>query len=124
MSAALQQSRSQMSEQIRQRSAEEHAKTMLERARWAAAAFAGLDRERTLKIARAAADAGYAKAAQYGDWAVKETGFGVAAHKRIKTTPINSQCMMLRMVRSFSGLSVGTKPCFRSLLQDRNSMVG
>jgi len=84
MSAALQQYRSQMSEQIRQRSVEERAKTMLERARWAAAAFAGFDRERTLKIARAVADAGFAKAGHYGEWAVKETGFGVAEHKRIK----------------------------------------
>jgi len=73
-----------MSEQIRQRSVEERAKTMLERARWAAAAFAGFDRERTLKIARAVADAGFAKAGHYGEWAVKETGFGVAEHKRIK----------------------------------------
>ena len=37
MAAALQQSRSQLTDSIRQRSAEEHAKTMLERARWAAA---------------------------------------------------------------------------------------
>jgi len=84
MAAALQQSRSQLSESIRQRSAEEHAKTKLECARWAAAAFAGFDRERTLKIARAVADAGFAKAGHYGDWAVKETGFGVAEHKKIK----------------------------------------
>ena len=35
---------------------------MLERARWAAAAFADLDRPTTLRIARAVADAGFAKA--------------------------------------------------------------
>jgi acetaldehyde dehydrogenase / alcohol dehydrogenase len=84
MTAALRENKGRFGEEIRQRSAEEHAKTMLERARWAAAAFAGFDRERTLKIARAAADAGFAKAGHYGDWAVKETGFGVAAHKKIK----------------------------------------
>ena len=84
MTAALRESKNRFSEEIRQRSAEEHAKTMLERARWAAAAFAGFDRERTLRIARAAADAGFAKAGHYGDWAVKETGFGVAEHKKIK----------------------------------------
>jgi len=84
MAAALQQGRSQLGDSIRQRSAEEHAKTMLERARWAAAAFANYDRDRTLKIAHAVADAGFAKAGHYGDWAVKETGFGVAEHKKIK----------------------------------------
>ncbi|HEX6093823.1 MAG TPA: hypothetical protein VFZ07_10750, partial [Dongiaceae bacterium] len=84
MAAALQQSRSQLTDSIRQRSAEEHAKTTLERARWAAAAFANYDRDRTLKIARAVAEAGFAKAGHYGDWAVKETGFGVAEHKKIK----------------------------------------
>jgi acyl-CoA reductase-like NAD-dependent aldehyde dehydrogenase len=57
---------------------------MLERARWAAASFARFDRETTLRIAKAAADAGFAKAQHYADWAVKETGFGVAEHKKIK----------------------------------------
>src|SRR4030095_3025222 len=57
---------------------------MLERAHWAATTFASFDRERTLRVAKAAADAGFAKAAHYGEWAVRETGFGVAEHKRIK----------------------------------------
>ncbi|MHA1599715.1 MAG: aldehyde dehydrogenase family protein [Alphaproteobacteria bacterium] len=57
---------------------------VLERARWAAGTFAGFDRARTLAIAKAVADAGAARASQYGDWAVRETGFGVAEHKAIK----------------------------------------
>lgn len=57
---------------------------MLERARWAAGAFAGFDRTRTLAIAKAVAEAGASRAAHYGDWAVRETGFGVAEHKKIK----------------------------------------
>jgi acyl-CoA reductase-like NAD-dependent aldehyde dehydrogenase len=57
---------------------------MLERGRWAAAAFARLDRDSTLRIAKAAADAGFAKAQHYAEWAVKETGFGVVEHKKIK----------------------------------------
>jgi acyl-CoA reductase-like NAD-dependent aldehyde dehydrogenase len=56
----------------------------MERARWAAAAFAELDRAATLRIARAVAEAGHARAAHYADWAVRETGFGVAAHKTLK----------------------------------------
>ena len=42
------------------------------------------DRERTLRIAKAVADAGFAKARHYAEWAVRETGFGVAEHKKIK----------------------------------------
>lgn len=56
----------------------------LENARWAAGAFAGFDRARTLAVARAVAEAGAARARDYGDWAVRETGFGVAEHKAIK----------------------------------------
>ncbi len=57
---------------------------VLERARWAAEEFSRFDRARTYAIAEAAAKAGYAKAAEYGEWAVRETGFGVAAHKALK----------------------------------------
>lgn len=57
---------------------------LLERARWAAGAFATLDRATTLSIARAVAEAGYGAAQHYAEWAVRETGFGVVAHKRLK----------------------------------------
>jgi acetaldehyde dehydrogenase / alcohol dehydrogenase len=57
---------------------------MLERSRWAAKAFADLDRATTLRIARAVADAGHAAAQRHAEWAVRETGFGVVEHKRIK----------------------------------------
>ncbi|HWA41911.1 MAG TPA: aldehyde dehydrogenase family protein [Hypericibacter adhaerens] len=72
------------SDSLKEESQLARARMMLERARWAAAAFARLDREATLRIAKAAADAGFAKAQLYADWAVKETGFGVAEHKKIK----------------------------------------
>jgi acetaldehyde dehydrogenase / alcohol dehydrogenase len=68
----------------RPQSVEARARMMLERAHWAATAFASFDRERTLRVAKAAADAGFAKAAHYAEWAVRETGFGVAEHKKIK----------------------------------------
>lgn len=57
---------------------------MLERARWAAEEFHRYDREKTLAVAEAAARVAYDKAGEYAEWAVRETGFGVAAHKKIK----------------------------------------
>lgn len=57
---------------------------MLQNAEWAAAAFARFDRARVARIARAAADVAYAHAGELADAAVAETGFGVAAHKKIK----------------------------------------
>lgn len=62
----------------------DRADMMIEQARWAAAAYVRMDRPQTDRIARAVAEAGFAKAAYYGEWAVRETGFGVAEHKRIK----------------------------------------
>ncbi|HUF45798.1 MAG TPA: aldehyde dehydrogenase family protein [Aestuariivirgaceae bacterium] len=60
------------------------AEMMLERARWAAEVFQRYDRGRTYAIAEAVAKAAHAKAGEYAEWAVRETGFGVAAHKKLK----------------------------------------
>jgi len=57
---------------------------VLERARWAAEVFHRYDRDRTMAIADAVARVGFDKAGEYADWAVRETGFGVAAHKKLK----------------------------------------
>ncbi|MCB6179312.1 aldehyde dehydrogenase family protein [Rhodobacter sp. Har01] len=57
---------------------------VMERARWAAGAFAELDRATTLRIARAVAEAGHSRAQADAEAAVRETGFGVVAHKRLK----------------------------------------
>jgi len=57
---------------------------MLARAHWAAGAFAEYDRASVLRIAEAAATAAHGQARRYADWAVQETGFGVAEHKVIK----------------------------------------
>lgn len=81
------------------------ARMMLERAQWAAAAFARLDREATLRIAEAAAEAGFAKAQAYAEWAVKETGFGVVEHKKIK----NELCSRGLFEHYRNELFVGTK---------------
>ncbi len=57
---------------------------MLARAHWAAGAFASYDRASVLRIAEAVAVAAHAESKRYGQWAVQETGFGVAEHKTIK----------------------------------------
>ena len=57
---------------------------MLQRAEWAARAFARYDKATVDAIVRAAAAAGAAKAREYAEWAVRETGFGVAEHKVLK----------------------------------------
>jgi acyl-CoA reductase-like NAD-dependent aldehyde dehydrogenase len=60
------------------------ARMMLQRARWAATAFAEYDRSRTLRIVEAAAEAAYQNAERFAREAVEETGMGVAEHKRRK----------------------------------------
>ncbi len=57
------------------------ANIVLERARWASEVFQRYDREMTLRIVDAIAVAAHANAQKYADWAVEETGFGVAEHK-------------------------------------------
>jgi len=60
------------------------ARMMLDRARWAATAFAAFDRERTRRVVDAVAEAAYQNAERFATAAVKETGMGVAEHKRRK----------------------------------------
>jgi acetaldehyde dehydrogenase / alcohol dehydrogenase len=60
------------------------ARAMLQRAEWAAGAFARYGKRAVDRITHAAATAGAAKAREYAEWAVRETGFGVAEHKVIK----------------------------------------
>jgi acyl-CoA reductase-like NAD-dependent aldehyde dehydrogenase len=57
---------------------------VLERGRWAAEIFQRFDRELTMSIVDAVARTAHENAGRYADWAVEETGFGVAAHKKIK----------------------------------------
>ncbi len=62
----------------------ERARLMLDRARWAATRMQKLDRAAIRRIVDAVAAAGHAKAQHYAEWAVRETGMGVVAHKRMK----------------------------------------
>ena len=60
------------------------ARMMLQRAHWAATAFAEFDLERTRRIVAAVAEEAYQNAQRYAEWAVEETGIGVAEHKVLK----------------------------------------
>ncbi len=60
------------------------ARAMLQRAQWAARAFARYDKAAVDRVVHAAATAGAARAREYAEWAVRETGFGVAEHKVVK----------------------------------------
>jgi acetaldehyde dehydrogenase/alcohol dehydrogenase len=66
------------------------ARAMLQRAEWAARAFARYDKGSVDAIVRAAATAGAAKAREYAEWAVRETGFGVVEHKVLKNVACSS----------------------------------
>ena len=59
-------------------------RAMIERAEWAARAFASYDAATVQRIVDAAATAGAARAEELAAMAVRETGFGVAAHKVLK----------------------------------------
>lgn len=57
---------------------------MLERARWAAAVFDRYDRDTTMRIVDAVAQAAHDMAGDLAEKVVAESGFGVAEHKKIK----------------------------------------
>jgi acyl-CoA reductase-like NAD-dependent aldehyde dehydrogenase len=56
---------------------------MLQCGQWAARAFARYDKGAVDRIVDAAAQAGAAKAREYAEWAVHETGSGVTEHKAV-----------------------------------------
>ena len=59
-------------------------RAMVERAEWAARAFATYDIGSVRRIAKAAAEAGERHAQEFAEAAVTETGFGVVEHKVLK----------------------------------------
>ena len=60
------------------------ARMMLQRAHWAASAFASYPADAVARIVEAVAEVAYQNAERYAEWAVKETGMGVVEHKRTK----------------------------------------
>jgi acetaldehyde dehydrogenase/alcohol dehydrogenase len=71
-------------EQLAAPMSEHRAAQMLEKAKWAAAAFSTYRRDDVLRITEAAADAAYEKAKYFADLTLQESGFGNAEHKKIK----------------------------------------
>ena len=57
---------------------------MLQRAEWAARSFSRYDKDCGGRIVSPPRTAGAAKAREYAEWAVRETGFGVVEHKVLK----------------------------------------
>lgn len=57
---------------------------MLTAARWAAERFGRMDAQAVRAVVHAMAEAGFARAQEYAEWAVRETGYGRVAHKVIK----------------------------------------
>jgi acyl-CoA reductase-like NAD-dependent aldehyde dehydrogenase len=84
------------------------ARMMLQRARWAATAFAGYDREQTLRIVAAAGEAAYQNAERFGREAVEETGMGVAEHKRRKNEACSRGIVERYRDEDFVGARVDT----------------
>lgn len=80
-----------------------HARQMVEKARWAAEAFSGYGRAEVLRIAKAVGEAGFAQAQRYAQWAVEETGFGVAEHKLIKNQACSRGLYELYKDEDFTG---------------------
>jgi len=60
------------------------AEMVLEHARWATTVMQRYDRESTMNIVDAVASRAYEIAGALAEWAVRETGFGVAEHKKLK----------------------------------------
>jgi acyl-CoA reductase-like NAD-dependent aldehyde dehydrogenase len=82
------------------------ARMMLQRARWAATAFAAFDRERTRRVVEAVAEAAYQNAERFAIQAVEETGMGVAEHKRRKNEACSRGMLERYGVDDYVGVQV------------------
>lgn len=84
----------------------QNAAQMVEKARWAASAYSTFGRDAVRAIADAAARAGHAKARHYAEWAVRETGFGVAAHKTLKNEACSTALVERYRDEDFTGFRI------------------
>ncbi len=66
------------------RGSEATAQAILQRSAWAARAYADFDAAAVNRIVGHVVDVAESKAGHYAEWAVRETGFGIVEHKRIK----------------------------------------
>ena len=84
----------------------ERARMMLQRARWAATAFAEYDRDGTRRVVEAVAEAAYQNAERFAVMAVEETGMGVAEHKRRKNEACSRGVVERYAADDFVGIQV------------------
>jgi acyl-CoA reductase-like NAD-dependent aldehyde dehydrogenase len=85
---------------------EARAKMMLQRARWAAGAFASYDGDRTRHVVQAVVDAAYQNAERFAVDAVAETGMGVAEHKRRKNEACSRGLLERYGGEDFAGMRI------------------
>jgi acyl-CoA reductase-like NAD-dependent aldehyde dehydrogenase len=79
---------------------------MLQRARWAATAFAMYDRDRTRRIVEAVADVAYQNSERFAGEAVEETGMGVAEHKKRKNEACSRGLVERNAAEDFVGVRI------------------
>jgi chloramphenicol 3-O-phosphotransferase len=70
---------------------------LLERARWAARAYADYDQAAVSAVVAAVADAAYAESERFATAAVAETGMGVVADKVVKNRAASSSTTAARI---------------------------
>jgi acetaldehyde dehydrogenase / alcohol dehydrogenase len=79
---------------------------MLQRARWAATAFARFRSDQTQKIVQAVAEEAFQNAERFAQAAVEETGMGVVEHKRRKNEACSRGLLERYRNRDFAGIRV------------------
>ena len=84
----------------------DRARMMLQRARWAATAFAEYDRDRSRRVVEAVAEVAYQNAERFAVMAVEETGMGVAEHKRRKNEACSRGIVERYAGDDFAGIQV------------------
>jgi acyl-CoA reductase-like NAD-dependent aldehyde dehydrogenase len=82
------------------------ARMMLQRARWAATAFATYDRDRTRRIVETVVDVAYQNSERFAHEAVAETGMGVAEHKRRKNEACSRGLLERNAAEDFVGIRI------------------
>jgi acyl-CoA reductase-like NAD-dependent aldehyde dehydrogenase len=79
---------------------------MLQRARWAATAFAEYRSDQISKIVHAVAEQGFQNAERFAREAVEETGMGVVEHKRLKNEACSRGLVERYATRDYAGVRI------------------
>jgi len=79
---------------------------MLDRGRWAASTYAKFGASDVKRVVDAVAAAAFDRAAHYAEWAVRETGFGVIADKRLKNESCSKGLLEYYAGQTFTDLRI------------------